>query len=105
MGDPGALIGLVSVILIFGIPLSAIWTSHKRKVLEMQLQLRNQGDNNVRAEIEALKQEVRSLRDTSMQYDLSFDTALQRMDHRVEAMERRMQSISADPLAELRNGR
>ena len=54
----------------------------------MKLQLNNQGDSGVRAELEALRHEVRSLRDTSMQYDLSFDTALQRMEQRVERMER-----------------
>jgi hypothetical protein len=99
------LAGIIAILCVFGIPLSAIWTYHRRKVLEMQLQLRNQGDSGIRAEIEALKQEVRSLRDTTMQYDLSFDTALQRMDHRVEGLERRIQSVNSEPLAELRNGR
>ena len=82
------LTGMIAVLCVFGIPLSAIWTSHRRKILEMKLQLKNQGDTGVHAELEALRQEVRSLRDTSMQYDLSFDTALQRMEQRVERMER-----------------
>ena len=37
---------------------------------------------------EALRQEVRALRDTTMQYDLSFDAALERMESRVESIER-----------------
>ena len=82
------LTGIIAVLCVFGIPLTAIWTTHRRKVLELQLQLRGQGDNGLRSELEALRQEVRSLRDTSMQYDLSFDTALQRMEQRVERMER-----------------
>lgn len=85
---PGEFIGLVSVVLIFGIPIISIWTTHQRKMLEMKLQLQNKGDVGVRAELEALRQEVRSLRDTSMQYDLSFDSALQRMEQRVERIER-----------------
>lgn len=89
------LAGIVAILCMFGIPLSAIWTSHRRKVLELQLQLRGQGDNNLRAELEALRQEVRSLRDTSMQYDLSFDTALQRMEQRVERMERGGQQVQS----------
>lgn len=34
----GELIGLVAVLMIFGIPLSAIWTSHKQKVAKMQME-------------------------------------------------------------------
>lgn len=33
----GEFIGLVAVLMIFGIPLSAIWTNHRRKVAEMQI--------------------------------------------------------------------
>ena len=73
----------------------AIWTGHQRKMLEMRLQLQNQGDTGLRAEVETLRQEVRSLRDTSMQYDLSFDTALQRMEKRVEGVERRTGATTA----------
>jgi uncharacterized protein YlxW (UPF0749 family) len=58
-------------------------------MMEMKLQMQSQGDSNLQAQVEALRQEVRSLRDTTMQYDLSFDTALQRMEARVESLERR----------------
>ena len=85
----GQLIGLVAVSLIFGIPIVKIWTDHQRQVLELKLKLSSMGDNGLRSELEALRQEVRSLRDTSMQYDLSFDTALQRMEQRVERIEGR----------------
>ena len=33
----GELIGLVAVVMIFGIPLLSIWTRHQRKVAEMQV--------------------------------------------------------------------
>lgn len=33
----GELIGLVAVVMIFGIPLLSIWTKHQRKVAEMQV--------------------------------------------------------------------
>ncbi|HYD25637.1 MAG TPA: hypothetical protein VEB68_12660 [Croceibacterium sp.] len=32
----GELIGLVSVVLIFGIPLVAIWTKHRKEMMELQ---------------------------------------------------------------------
>jgi hypothetical protein len=104
--DPGEFIGLIAVICIFGIiPVSGIWTSHRRKMLELQLRLRNEGSSSLQAEVEALRQEVRNLRDTTMQYDLSFDTALQRMEQRVEGIERRAIPGETGNVAELRNGR
>jgi hypothetical protein len=93
----GEFIGLVAVTLIFGSPLLAVWTGHQRKMLELKLQLQNQGDVGLRAEVDALRQEVRALRDTSTQYDLSFDTALQRMEKRVEGVERRIVGYEPDP--------
>ena len=33
----GEFIGLVSVVLIFGIPIVAIWTKHRKEMMEMQL--------------------------------------------------------------------
>ena len=96
----GELIGLVTVCLIFGIPLTAIWTEHKRKILEMQLRLQSQGDVGLRAEVEALRQEVHSLRDTAMQYDLSFDAALQRMEQRVGTLEEKRSYVSSTPREE-----
>ena len=102
---PGEFIGLVAVLCIFGIPIVKIWTDHQRKMLEMKLHNQNQGDGGVRAELEALRQEVRSLRDTSMQYDLSFDTALQRMEQRVAGVERSVQAIQPQVVQRVGSGR
>jgi hypothetical protein len=99
------IVALFGVALLFGIPLSAIWTQHRQKMLELQLRLHNHGDANLRNEIEALRQEVRQLRETTMQYDLSFDTALQRMEGRTEGLERRVQNVETTDRNELRGGR
>jgi hypothetical protein len=75
-------------------------------VLEMQLKLRGQaGNTDSRGEIEALRQELRSLRDTTTQYDISFDTALQRMESRVEGVERQVRAIQSDEALRVGNGR
>lgn len=85
----GNFIGLVATIMVFSVPLSAIWLSHQKKMAELQLKLRQGGqDNTLRASVEALREEVRALRDTTTQYDLSFDTALQNIENRVQAVER-----------------
>jgi uncharacterized protein with GYD domain len=34
----GELIGLVAVVMIFGIPILAIWTKHRKEVMQMQAQ-------------------------------------------------------------------
>ena len=100
----GEFIGLIAILSVFGIPLSAIWTSHRREVLKMQLQMQNQGDSSLRASVEALREEVKSLRDTTLQYDLSFDNALQRMEQRVDGLERRVNEVSNDNIATISRG-
>ncbi|HLV80188.1 MAG TPA: hypothetical protein VKT32_07885 [Chthonomonadaceae bacterium] len=101
---PEQIIPILGMIVVFSIPLSAIWTSHRRKMLEMQLRLRNEGDIGVRAAVDALREEVRALRDTTTQYDLSFDTALQRMERRVEGLERRVSEMDGGNITNVRAG-
>ncbi len=85
------------------------WIKHRSKVAEMKLQARATADTNVQGTLDALRQEMRAeiqaLRDTTTQYDLSFDTALQRMERRVEGVERRIQEAETNRSADLRTGR
>jgi hypothetical protein len=92
----GELIPIIAIVMGCSIPISRIWADHQRRILEMKLRMQNQGDSSLRAEVEALRQEVRALRDTSTQYDLSFDSALQRMEKRIEGVERRTVTSSTD---------
>ena len=107
---PGEFIGLVAVMLIFGIPLSVIWTSHRRQILELKLRYQmqqNTGDQSVQAAVTALREEVRALRDTTTQYDISFDNALHRMEQRVDGLERHAigQTAEASRNREIPSGR
>ena len=65
-------------------------------MLEMQLKLKQQNSTDVQGTLNALREEVKQLRDTSMSYDLSFDAAMQRMENRVENLERRVTTQSAE---------
>lgn len=95
------------IAIVFGcmIPISGILTTHKRKMMEMQLRLQQQNGANAQATVVMLQQEIRALRDTTTQYDLSFDTALQRIEHRMDLLERRMQATETAQTAEARVGR
>ena len=87
---PMEVVALVTVLLLFGgLPLTAMWTSHRQKMRKLELQMGGKGDDSVRAAMETLRQEVRALRDLTTQYDISFDAALHRLEERVENVELR----------------
>ena len=101
---------VVSIVAIgCGTGIITAWIQHRSKVAELKLQARAKVETNVQGALDALRQEMRAeiqtLRDTATQYDLSFDTALQRMERRVEGLERRIQEAQASPSADLRTGR
>lgn len=76
--------------LVLAIPLFAIWAHHKRKLEEIRSRQRAQIAEETRAAIESLREEVKSLRDTATAYDVSFDTALQRLESRIGSVEQRV---------------
>lgn len=77
--------GITGIVII---PLMAIHQHHKRKMEELRQKEQRLIGAEIQAEFEKLRGEIRDLRDVSMQYDLSFDTALQQMDHRLAHLER-----------------
>lgn len=79
--------------LVFAIPILAILTYHKRKMMEIKLAGAQRQDQAMIERIEALRKELAQLRDTSTQYDVSFDTALHRIETRVHNLESRVASI------------
>jgi hypothetical protein len=101
----GEFVGLVAVLCFFGIPLSAIWGHNRRKMMELKMRMSQGDDAAVRASIEALRAEVKSLRDTTMQYDISFDSALQRVESRVDRIERRVLPTESAQISELSRSR
>ena len=86
---------------LISIPFAIIWSNHKRKMEELKMQRQQMIADNIRAEFAAIRDEIRDLRDTSMQYDLSFDTALQQMDRRLSHLERQSRVQTAAPNAPL----
>lgn len=88
------LIALVAIALgvsgmVFGLPFYALWSHHKRKLEEIKARQRTSIDAETRAAIEALRAEMAALRDTTTQYDVSFDTALRRLESRISHIEQK----------------
>jgi hypothetical protein len=97
LADGGWLIGLVAVFLIFGgggFIMEIIKNINQTRLEMAQLRAGQQSTAGLgnelaamRDELTTLRQQVSELRDTSTQYDLSFDHALQRIERRVEQVE------------------
>lgn len=92
------LIGLVAVVMIFGIPITAIVTSHFRQLAQMKTNRSSEQDQALLNELQAVKQQIEQLRDTTTQYDMSFDTALQRLEARVSHLETRSNRYEEPPI-------
>lgn len=90
MGD---LIGLVAVVLIFGGPMFALWSRHQ---LERERIRQEKSDKA----FEQVRQELAQVRETSTQYALSFEDALQRIERRLDQLEQR---VSATENQQLQN--
>ncbi|GIV16547.1 MAG: hypothetical protein KatS3mg022_1982 [Armatimonadota bacterium] len=88
MGD---LVGLVAVVLIFGGPMFALWTRYQ---LERE---RIRQEKSDRA-FEQIRQELAQVRETSTQYALSFEDALQRIERRLDQLEERVGAIEAQQI-------
>ncbi|MCC6728056.1 MAG: hypothetical protein IT208_01830 [Chthonomonadales bacterium] len=71
--------------------------------VQLKLGAQQKGDARLLAEIEQLRKEFASLRDTATQYDLSFDTALQGIASRVARLEQRVDraEVGAAPRIEV----
>lgn len=105
--DEIAAIGILAgVAITLGVP--AIIAGHLRKMAEIKLrtqQTHQQADQNQTVELRELKKQVAELRDTTTQYDMSFDAALQRMESRVASVEQRQrEGEREDTTAQVQRG-
>lgn len=76
-------------ILALSIPIVAIVTSHQRELAKIKAQKSAQVPANVEAELQALRNEVAALRDTTTRFDMSFDAAITQLENRVDRVETR----------------
>lgn len=70
---------------------------YKQSAFEAKLQRAAEPDSALRAEVAELRQRMSELRDVTTQYDMSFDTALHRMESRLATVESRLQAVENMP--------
>jgi hypothetical protein len=92
----GPLALLIPIMAIFGIFFLPVWTSHQRKMMELRLKAGSQTDANLLAELQAMKAQIAELRDTTTRYDMSFDSALQRIESRAGHLETRVSTVEQE---------
>ena len=89
------LIPLAAVVFIFGpvlfIPITAMVLKHRKEMLQMELERRRLSNQEVLAQIEALRNELTQLRDTSTQYDMSLQATLETLQERVRTLEQQLE--------------
>ncbi len=88
------------LIPIVAIVMGVIGKMHKRtlehyaRMAELRMKSQVGADEALRSELETLRREVASLRDTSTQYDLSLQHVLETVDQRVANIEVRLRTLS-----------
>jgi hypothetical protein len=86
------------IIAIVGITTSGsvlkAYIDYKEKALEAKSQKAAEPDNALRSEMAELKQKVTELRDVTTQYDMSFDSALHRVESRLATVEQRLHGVN-----------
>ncbi|MBO0749171.1 MAG: hypothetical protein J2O44_01900 [Porphyrobacter sp.] len=82
----GQLIGLVAVVMIFGIPLLAIWTKHRKEVMQVQAEQTAEKAAQYAASNKELEDRVRVLERivTDGGYDVATQIEALRDQRRVE---------------------
>ncbi len=77
-----------------------IWNHYHRKNAEIKARSGNGLNEEIKAEFAAIRAEIHTLRDTTLQYDLSFDTSLQQMERRLTAMATQKKYGTEEPIRE-----
>ena len=91
-----ALIVTVPSLSLGSIIHAIIWTKHRQKIAEMKLKNSGSLPVELKTELASMRSDIHQLRDTTMQYDLSFDTALQQMDRRLGNIEAKKSYVEAE---------
>ena len=84
--DGGQLIGLVAVLMVFGVPMLAIWTKHRKEVMQLQAHETAEKAAQYAASNQELEDRVRVLERivTDRGYDVATQIEALRDQRRIE---------------------
>lgn len=89
------IVALVVVLCIFGpalfVPITAMVLKHRKEMLEMELERRRLSNQQMAAQLDAIREEIAQLRDTSTQYDMSLQATLEALQERVRYLEQQLE--------------
>ncbi len=92
------LIALVTIIAC-SISVPIVYASrlnHKRKMMELDIQAKNRIAFDTQRALDEIRREMKMLRDSSTQYNLSLDNSLQRLDDTIIRLEARITKLEQD---------
>ncbi|MGQ9656583.1 MAG: hypothetical protein ACUVV1_01625 [Fimbriimonadales bacterium] len=89
------IVALAAIVFIFGsalfVPIAAMVLKHRKEMLQMELEKGRLSNQELAAQIEALRQELAALRDTATQYDMSLQANLETLQERVRQLEQQLE--------------
>jgi len=90
---------IASMFFLFGwIPLKVI-LNHRQRMAEIKSRQVGNVDD-IKADLERLRSEVKALRETATQFDISFDAALDTLQRRVDTIETRRTVATSESASE-----
>jgi TolA-binding protein len=97
--DPGIAVSLVFISLgLIGAGITRMFFAYDERKLKIRTLGQNPvGVDSLKSEIDAVRQEVARLRDTSTQYDISIQHTLEDMQQRLERLESRRPVVAQEP--------
>ncbi len=80
------------------------YIKHRQKLAEMKFKSLDATDAKTAVTLKRLEEQIADLRDTTTKYDVSFDSALQRMESRLNHVEQRMSTSQQVTVGERTSG-
>jgi TolA-binding protein len=85
----GVMIPIVAIVMGIGSGMLKMWTNHQQEMARIRSASRAQVGEAAQGQFEDLRRELMALRDTTTQYDMSVEKALEEIRHRLTVVEGR----------------
>jgi hypothetical protein len=93
--DPIAFIGVMIPVIALLIPIVAIYTAHQRRLVELRLKLDQGTQQTSNSDVERLRQEFLTLRESLTAHAMSVDENMKTLASRLNNVENRLAASSS----------